>query len=197
MGVGDKPLLAVAGKPMLARVIERLRPQVRALALNANGDPARFAAYGLPVVADKVPGFPGPLAGIHAGMRWSKAELPEARFLVSAAADTPFFPLDLAAQLSEGCGRDEETIALAASPVGTHPVFGLWPVRLADALEEFLRAGESGKILDFADRYVRINVPFDDIRLPNGSVDPFFNVNTPEDAERAERIAAALEGVPA
>jgi molybdopterin-guanine dinucleotide biosynthesis protein A len=198
MGGGDKPLLALDGKPMLARVIERLAPQVERLVLNANGDPARFAAYGLPVVPDTIEGFAGPLAGILAGMRWAKANVPEGRFMVSAAADTPFFPSDLVARLSEGCGNDERTIALAASTGGTHPVFGLWPVALADELEAFLLNGEGGKILSFADRYLRLNVPFDDILLPDGSTaDPFFNVNTPDDAARAKQIAAALDALAA
>jgi molybdopterin-guanine dinucleotide biosynthesis protein A len=198
MGGGDKPLIALGGRPMLARVIERLAPQVERLVINANGDPARFAAYKLPVIADTIGGFAGPLAGILAGMRWSQTNLPEARFIVSVAADTPFFPMDLVARLSEGCGRDEETIALAASTIGTHPVFGLWPVALAGDLEAFLRTTDSGKILTFADRHVRLNVPFDDIVLPNGAtVDPFFNVNTPEDAKRAEEIAASLPALAA
>ena len=196
MGGGDKPLLELGGKPMLARVIARLSPQVERVVINANGDPARFARYGLPVVPDTIQGFAGPLAGILAGMRWSQQNLPEARFVVSVAADTPFFPKDLVARLAEGCGRDERTIALAASTAGTHPVFGLWPVALADDLDAFLRSGEGGKILKFADRHLRLNVPFDDLVLPDGTaVDPFFNVNTPEDARRAEEIAAALDRV--
>ena len=194
MGGGDKPLLTIGGKPMLDRVIARLAPQVERIIINANGDPARFAAYGLPVVADTIEGFAGPLAGVLAGMRWSKANLPEARFLVSVAADTPFFPDNLVPRLAEGCGNDERTVALAASTAGTHPVFGLWPVALADELETFLKSGGGGKILTFADRFLRLNVPFDDVTLPNGeTVDPFFNVNTPEDAARAEEIAAALD----
>ena len=148
----------------------------------------------MPVVPDTIDGI-GPLAGLHAGMRWSEKNLPEARFIASVAADTPFFPTDLVERLSEGCGRDENTVALAASTAGTHPVFGLWPVKLADGLERFLRSGDSHKVLAFADRFMRLNVPFDDIVLPNGeTVDPFFNVNTPEDAARAEEIAAILEG---
>ncbi len=195
MGGIDKPMVALAGKPMLERVVERLAPQVGELVINANGDPGRFAPFSLPVVADTIADQPGPLAGLLAGMRWAAIEAPEARFLVSVAADTPFFPHDLVARLSEGCGRDENTISLAASPAGTHPVFGLWPVAIADDLETFLQSGESGKILTFADRHLRINVPFDDIVLPDGtSVDPFFNVNTPEEAERAGVIAAILDG---
>jgi len=195
MGGVDKPMVALAGKAMLARVVERLAPQVGDLVINANGDPGRFAPFGLPVVADTIEDHPGPLAGLLAGMRWVAIDAPEARFLVSVATDTPFFPLDLVARLSEGCGRDEKTVALAASPAGTHPVFGLWPIAIADDLEKFLQSGESGKILTFADRYLRINVPFDDIVLPDGTeVDPFFNVNTPEEAERAGAIAAILDG---
>lgn len=194
MGGGDKPLLTIGGKTMLAHVIERLRTQVDKSMLNANGDPARFSAFGLPVVPDPLPDFPGPLAGILAGMRWSASELPRARSIVTVAADTPFYPTDLVQRLSEACRGGGEAIALAASRAGVHPVFGLWPVSLADALERFLRTGGSGKILTFADRHDRLDVPFDDLVLPNGDpVDPFFNVNTPEDAERAELIAAHLE----
>jgi molybdopterin-guanine dinucleotide biosynthesis protein A len=194
MGRGDKPLLTVGGKTMLSRVIERLSPQVEGIVLNANGDPARFSSYGLPVVPDPLPDFPGPLAGILAGMHWAEAEPRHARTVVTVAGDTPFFPSDLVQRLSEAHKRDRDTIALAASGVGVHPVFGLWPVCLARALEEFLLAGDSGKILKFVDRHARVDVRFDDIVLPNGeTIDPFFNVNTPEDAERAESIAAELE----
>ena len=192
MGGGDKPLIEVAGRPMLDHVVERLTPQVALLAINANADPARFAAYRLPVVADPVAGNVGPLAGILAGMRWAAREVPAARFLASVAGDTPFFPLDLVARLGEGCGRDEGTIALAASAAGVHPVFGLWPVALADDLEAFLTAGESRKILAFADRYLRLNVPFDSLTVDGEEVDPFFNVNTPEDVRAADAIARGL-----
>lgn len=192
MGGGDKPLLTIGGKTMLARAVERLRPQVDEVVLNANGDPARFAAYGLPVVPDRIEGFAGPLAGLHAGMRWVEKHMPDARFIISVAADTPFFPADLAERLSASSGDD--AIALAASSAGTHPVFGRWPASLADDLEAFLKSGENGKIVAFADRHVRLDVPFDDIEMADGeAVDPFFNVNTPDDAVRAEEIAAALE----
>jgi molybdenum cofactor guanylyltransferase len=194
MGVDDKALMPLGGKPMIARVIERLKPQVERIVISANGDLSRFSAYGPPVVSDVFEGFVGPLAGLHAGMRWSEVNLPEAHFIVSVAADTPFFPADLVTRLSEGCGRDENTVALAASTAGTHPIFGLWPVKLADGLERLLASGKAGKMLDFADRFMRLNVPFDDIVLPSGeAVDPFFNVNTPEHAAEAEAIAAALD----
>jgi len=194
MGVADKALVKIRGRTMLERVIERLTPQVERLVLSANGDPARFAAFGIPVVPDSTLGL-GPLAGLLAGMRWSETNLPEARFAASVAADMPFIPLDLVGRLSEGCGRDENTVALAASSAGTHPVCGLWPIKVADVLERLLKSGENPKVLSFADRFMRLNVPFDDIEPPNGErVDPFFNVNTPEDVHRAEEIAAALDG---
>ena len=126
MGGRDKPLMQIGGRPMLARVIDRLRPQVERMMLSANGDVGRFSSFGLPVEQDEV--GVGPLAGLFAGMRWSEKNLPEARFIVSVASDTPFFPTDLVERLAEGCGRDENTVALAASTAGTHPVFGLWPV---------------------------------------------------------------------
>jgi molybdopterin-guanine dinucleotide biosynthesis protein A len=126
-------------------------------------------------------------------MRWAAANVPTTHFVVTAAADTPFFPADLVVRLSQGCGKHEDMVAVAASGEGAQPVFARWPVRLADELEAYLGRGER-KILGFADRFIRLNVPFDDIHLPDGeAVDPFFNVNTPEDAARAEKIAAAIE----
>jgi len=195
MGVEDKALMPLGGKPMIAHVIARLAPQVERMVISANGDLARFAPFGLPIVTDVFEGFVGPLAGLHAGMRWSEENLPDAKFIVSVACDTPFFPLDLVVRLAEGCGRDENTVALAASTNGTHPIFGLWPVKLADPLERILKNGKAGKMLDFADRFMRFNVPFEDVELPDGeTVDPFFNVNTPEHAAEAEKIVAAFEG---
>ncbi len=195
MGGGDKTLKTIGGRPMLAMVIDRIAPQVSALAINANGDPARFATFNLPVIADTIAGFAGPLAGILAGMGWAKANHPGCRYLASVAGDTPFFPADLIARLAEGCGDAEDTIALAASANGIHPVFGLWPVALVDELEEFLTKGDTRKILAFTDRYVRLNVPFDHIEPAGGEpVDPFFNINAPQDVARAEAIVQALGG---
>jgi molybdopterin-guanine dinucleotide biosynthesis protein A len=198
MGGGDKPLHAIGGRPMLAHVIDRLAPQVERIVINANGDPARFAAYGLPVVPDPIAGFLGPLAGILAGMRWSTANALRARLVASVAGDTPFFPADLVARLAHAQADRRDAISLAASAGGTHPVFGLWPVALADELEAFLKAGDTRKILAFVDRHTRIDVPFEDIPLPDGeTADPFFNVNTPQDARRAEEIATAFGRVAA
>lgn len=192
MGGGDKALKPIAGRPMLDRVIDRLRPQVGTLALNANGDPHRFSAYGLPVVADSIAGFAGPLAGVLAGMDWALAHAPTARSVVTVAGDTPFFPEDLVERFLDATGDDEETIALASSGGKTHPVFGLWPVALADDLRAFLAAGETRKVLAWVDRHRRIDVAFDETQVGALRFDPFFNINRPEDVEEAEKIAVAL-----
>jgi len=194
MGGGDKTLIEIAGEPMLSRVTRRLRPQVAALALNANGDPERFAAFDLPVVPDTVPGHAGPLAGILAGMRWARAQAPGARYLATVAGDTPFFPADLVERLGQAVGEEEDAIAIAASTTGVHPVFGLWPLRLAEPLERFLDEGEERKIMAFAERFLTIPVAFEHLDAGGQEVDPFFNVNTPEEAKAAGRIAGLLDG---
>lgn len=197
MGGGDKPLKLIAGRTMLDRVIARLAGQVNGIVLNANGDPARFAATGLPVAADPIEGFAGPLAGVLAGMRWAKANAPHARFVLTVAGDTPFFPLDLTARFLAATSADERTIALAETGGKAHPVFGLWPVALTDDLHDFLTHGETRKVLAWVDRHRRVDVPFEAITMKGTTADPFFNVNTPEDMSKAEEIARALEGEPA
>lgn len=191
MGGGDKALLDVLGKPLLAHVVERLGPQVEALALNANGEPARFARFGLPVIADTVPGFVGPLGGILAGMRWAAAE--GYTHIASAAGDTPFFPRDLVACLRDGLS-DREPIAMAATMdpkrgLSEHPTFGLWPVSLADDLEEALTVGDLRKVIVWTARHGFARVVFDD------SSYPFFNINTPDDLVEAARIAESRVGL--
>lgn len=186
MGGGDKTLLPLAGAPMLARVISRLERQVGAVVLNANGDPARFAEFGLPVVADLIEGFAGPLAGILAGLRWARAHHGEAQGVISVAGDTPFYPADLAPRLLEARGPDPERIVLARSDGHMHPVFGYWPVSVADSLERFLREGTTRKVLAFVDLHPNTAADF----TPEpGAADPFFNINTPEDLDAAETRA--------
>lgn len=187
MGGGDKAMLPVAGRPLLAHVIARFAPQVGAMALNANGDPARFTRFGLPVLADTVPGFAGPLAGILAGMRWAAGE--GYSHVVSAAADTPFFPADLAARLIQAAEAEGKPIALAATNdprrgLSEHPTFGLWPVALADDLERALTVGDMRKVIVWGARHGLARAVFDD-----AGAYPFFNVNTPDDLAEAERIA--------
>jgi molybdenum cofactor guanylyltransferase len=142
MGGGDKGLRVVGGSRLLDHVIVRLRPQVGGMAINANGDPARLVEFGLPVLADSLPDHPGPLAGVLAGLDWAASLGADA--IVTAAADTPFFPRDLAARLQAGAGPSG--LCLAASPdetgrVQRHPTFGLWPVALRDDLRAALTGG--------------------------------------------------------
>lgn len=185
MGGGDKAAGQIAGQSMFGRVTGRLAPQVASLALNANGDPARFADLGLPVVSDSIADYPGPLAGVLAGMDWAAGK--GATHILSVAADTPFFPTDLCARLAAAIS-EETPIALAATPdpkrgMSRHPTFGLWPVALADDLRAALTDGVR-KVVLWTDRHGAATVPF-----PNDPFDPFFNVNTPDDMAVAEALA--------
>lgn len=174
MGGNEKSLMLLAGKPPVAWVADVLQPQVAQLAVNANGPPQRFDFLQLPVLADTVDGFVGPLAGVLAGMRWAQS-LTGVTHVVSAAADTPFIPGNLVHRLQAAIDGPDG-IAMAFSVGRIHPVFGLWPVHLADDLETFLVQEDKRKILEFAHRYTLHSVDFD-----KAGEDPFFNINTPED----------------
>lgn len=187
MGGGDKPLRMIAGRSILAHVVERLAPQCDGLLINANGDPARFAAYGLPVVADSVPDFAGPLAGVLAGLDWMADNRPDLGWMVSVAADTPFIPADLVARLQEARLRAAVPLACAASDGWTHPVIGLWPVALREDLRRALTQEQERKIDRWTARHGVAAVEW-----PVAPVDPFFNANKPEDLAEAERLYAAF-----
>jgi molybdopterin-guanine dinucleotide biosynthesis protein A len=188
MGGGDKPMRTIAGRTILERVIARLEPQCDGLILNANGDPARFAAFDLPVVADGVPDFPGPLAGILAALDWAATNRPEVKFVLSAAADCPFLPRDLVARLEAACAAERAELGVAASGGRTHPVIGLWKVGLRDELRHALIKEDMRKIDRWTARYKLTTVSW-----PTVPLDPFFNANTIEDIAEAERLAA-LDG---
>ena len=187
MGGGDKPLQIIAGKTILAHVIERLAPQCDGLLVNANGDAARFADYGLPVVADSVPDFAGPLAGILAGLDWMAENRPELDWLVSVAADTPFIPHDLVARLHAVREAQVTPLACAASGGWTHPVIGLWPVALREDLRHALTVEDERKIDRWTARHGCAAAEW-----PAVPVDPFFNANKPDDLAEAERLFATL-----
>ena len=193
MGGGDKGLLDLGGKPMLAHVVDSLKPQVGRIIINANGEPRRFAAWSLPVVPDTVGEFAGPLAGVLAGMRWSLTHAPEARFIVTAAGDAPLLPRDLAHRLLAALAPGKAVIALAQSLGELHPVIGLWPVALADDLEAQLAAGIR-KVLHFTRRHGTIAVEFPPVRLCGVDIDPFFNANTPAELEQLR--ASIARGAP-
>ncbi|HSF63607.1 MAG TPA: molybdenum cofactor guanylyltransferase MobA [Paracoccaceae bacterium] len=183
MGGGDKGLRVVGGLRLIDHVIARLAPQCGPLAINANGDPARLAEFGLPVLPDTLADHPGPLAGVLAGLDWAAAI--GATAIVTAAADTPFFPADLVARLQAATGP--EGLALAASPDDTgrlqrHPTFGLWPVALRHDLRAALEGGLR-KIVLWTDAHGAGTAEF-----ASHPFDPFFNVNTPEDIALAESL---------
>jgi len=188
MGGGDKPMRTIGGRTILERVIARLSPQCDGLILNANGDPARFAAFGLPVVADGVAGFPGPLAGILAALDWAARNRPEVTHVLSAAADCPFLPRDLVARLEKARVEQGAALAVAASGGQTHPVIGLWKVNLRDELRHALIDEDVRKIDRWTARY-----PLATVSWPTTPLDPFFNANTVDDIADAERLAA-LDG---
>jgi molybdopterin-guanine dinucleotide biosynthesis protein A len=189
MGGGDKALICIGGAPILARVLARLAPACTQVILNANGDPARFAVFGLPVVADSVPGFAGPLAGVLAGLDWATQHRPDLRWVASAPADCPFLPGDLVARLHAACAAQGKPLACASSGGRRHPVVGLWPVALRDQLREAMTKEGLRKIEAWTERH---GVALAD--WPAEPVDPFFNVNAPEDVEAAERLVARVAG---
>ncbi|WP_171233138.1 molybdenum cofactor guanylyltransferase MobA [Ruegeria sp. HKCCA4812] len=194
MGGGDKGLLQIGGQSLLSHVIDRLSPQVSGLALNANGDPERFADLGLPVLPDTIEGFAGPLAGVLAGLDWAAEQ--GADCIVTAAADTPFFPRDLVARLTQAAEGQVHALVLATTPrsgdealksgggkrVNRHPTFGLWPVALRDDLRAALMDGLR-KVVLWTDKHEGREAMFS-----ADPFDPFFNVNTPEDLDRARTL---------
>lgn len=186
MGGGDKCLRMLGGKTILARIVERARPQVTALVLNGNGDPARFAEYGLPVRADVIEGFAGPLAGVLTGMAWAREVSPNVRWLASFACDAPFLPHDLVARLVNAVETQSADMACARSGGQSHPVFGLWPISRYDDLRLAMAEEHMRKVDAWTARYKLVEVNF-----PVDSIDPFFNTNRPEDLAEAERMLAA------
>jgi molybdenum cofactor guanylyltransferase len=188
MGGGDKPMRQIGGRTILERVIARLKPQCDGLILNANGDPARFASFKLPVIPDTVADFPGPLAGILAALDWAASVRPDAAWILSAAADCPFLPRDLVARLHRARAEQNAELAVAASDGQSHPVIGLWRVSLREELRHALVVEDIRKIDRWTARY-----PLATVTWPVEPLDPFFNANTVDDIAAAERLAA-LDG---
>ena len=184
MGGGDKALRLIAGRPILDHVIERLAPQCESLILNAHGDPLRFGAYGLPVVADDVPGFAGPLAGVLAALDWTALHHPAIEWVVSAAADCPFLPHDLVARLRAERAAAGAELAVAASGGQSHPVLGLWKVSLRAELRHALTVEHCRKVGAWSARYKLATAQW-----PVTPRDPFFNANRPDDLLEAEELA--------
>lgn len=185
MGGGDKGLIKIGEQTILERALARMQDQCSRMIINANGDPSRFGFTGLPVVPDDIPDFAGPLAGILAGLDWAAANATDTEYVVSAPGDCPFLPRDLVARLNEARKREQKVLACAKSGEWRHPVVGLWPVSLRHDLRRALTDESLHKIEVWTARHgVAI------AEWPNTPVDPFFNVNTPDDAVRANEVAA-------
>jgi molybdopterin-guanine dinucleotide biosynthesis protein A len=185
MGGGDKPLRNIGGKPLLDHLLARLRPQVATVVLNANGDPGRFAGYGLPVVPDSLPGYPGPLAGILAALDHAATAHPGLPWVVSVTGDAPFIPADLVERLHAAREAAGLPLACARSGEHTHPPIGLWPVWLREELRAALLGGER-KIDRWTARHGCAEAEW-----PTQPFDPFFNANAPEDLAFAEQLLQA------
>lgn len=184
----EKSLLQLGAKPLAQWVRDALLPQVGSIALNANGDPERFAALGLPVIADRISGAQGPLAGIHAGMAYARQTLPDVSHVLSVPADTPFIPANLAESLAKAASAGHH-VSLAGSCGSIHPAVGLWPVSLAGELEAFLAAGSQRRVLAFAQACGHASVEFALVDRGGKQHDPFFNINTALDLQAARNIA--------
>lgn len=192
MGGGDKGLLQLGQRSMLSRVLERLSPQVDAVAISANSHPSLFSSFDLPVIPDLGAQRDGPLAGILACMEWA-ARTNSGTRLVSVAVDTPFFPKELVSAFSQALSNEKGKIAVASSRGRQHPVFALWDVELRHDLATFMKAGKSLSVMAFIKRHGMVGCEFPDFALAGETMDPFFNVNTPEDLATAEHYAKALE----
>ncbi|WP_282609815.1 molybdenum cofactor guanylyltransferase MobA [Pelagibius sp. Alg239-R121] len=189
MGGGDKCLRPLGGKAILSQIIERAESQARPLVLNANGDPARFASYGLPIAADVIEGFAGPLAGILTGMDWVAAQAPEADWMASFASDAPFFPKDMVVRMLTATDEARASLACAESNGRSHPVFGLWSMSLREDLRKAVVEEGLRKVDLWTARHRLIPVQFDLIETGQGPLDPFFNTNRPDDLVQAEAFA--------
>jgi molybdopterin-guanine dinucleotide biosynthesis protein A len=186
MGGTDKALLELGGETLLARAIARLAPQAADIVVSANGDLERFAAFARPIVADRSADYPGPLAGILAGLEWVAANRPEFRYVVSMPTDTPFFPLDLVGRFLAVPWPDS-TLLVARSQSGVHPVVGLWPVDAAPELAKALGKGMR-KVGDWTKQQMAVEILFPPVEIGGKPVDPFFNINRPEDLAEAEAL---------
>lgn len=192
MGGGDKGLLQLGQRSMLSRVLERLSPQVDTIAISANSHPALFSPFDLPVIPDLSEQPAGPLAGILACMEWA-ARTGSGNRIASVAVDTPFFPKELVSVFSKALSSDAGKIAVASSRGRLHPVFALWDIDLRHDLKAFMNEGKSLSVMAFITRHGMVECSFPDFALAGETMDPFFNVNTPEDLATAEQYAKALD----
>jgi molybdopterin-guanine dinucleotide biosynthesis protein A len=188
----DKASVLLGGRPLLQRVVERLAPQTTGLGVNSNTITSLDFSPGTVVFPDTVPGYPGPMAGVLAGLRYAAGSFPAASHAVTVPTDTPFFPRDLVARLQAAI-TDPGQIAVASTGNIMHPVFALWPIALADELEHWLLTDEKRRVRAFIESHPMVNVDFPAIHIAGETIDPFFNTNTPADLETAERWLPLIE----
>ena len=182
MGGGDKCLLPVQNKPLIAHILEALAPQTRDVLINTNSDPGPFLKFGLPILPDAIAGFQGPLAGLLTGMLWSRRRHPHQVYLLSVAGDVPFLPQDLVARLYASLVNGQADIAIAACPDSSHPTIGLWPVDLAQRLEHDLMETNIRSMLDWISAFRVARTPF--------ATDVLLNINTPAELDICQKIQA-------
>jgi molybdopterin-guanine dinucleotide biosynthesis protein A len=195
MGGGDKSLAELDGTTLINRVVKRLEPQVASIVINANGDPQRFSPTQYRIVQDVFEGFAGPLAGIHALLEFAARSSPNISHVATVAADTPFFPenfVDKCAGSLVNQDQGNSTIILAKSDQNRHPVFGLWPVSLCSSLAKFLKSGDTRKVMAFVQMHPYKFVEFPYFENNGKLIDPFFNINAPDDLEKALSIVRML-----
>lgn len=185
MGGGDKCLMELGGQTLLRRLIATAAPQVGPLVLNTNSDPALFRDYGLPIAPDVVDGYAGPLAGVLTGLEWAAANAPYCDWVASFASDAPFAPTDLVSRMRTAIEREDSDMACASSAGRDHPVFALWPVRLAAELRAAVVTEGVRKVDTWTARYTLARAEFG-----TAGGDPFFNINRPEDLAAAEVLLA-------
>jgi molybdopterin-guanine dinucleotide biosynthesis protein A len=190
MGGADKALLMLRGRTLIEHAVARASPQVGELLINANGDTSRFARLGLPIIADSIAGFLGPLAGILTGLEWMRANRPHARWLASFACDTPFFPADLVTSLIAAAEREQALSAIAASNGRQHNIFAVWNKNIKETADSILGKQALRKMEDFIQL-----LPHTSIEFPQARIDPFFNINSPEDLAHAEAMMAGEQPI--
>jgi molybdopterin-guanine dinucleotide biosynthesis protein A len=186
----DKSLLTLGGETLMTRAVARAMPQAGELLINANGDASRFASFGLPVIADDISGSPGPVAGILAALEWMRAERPHANWLASFSCDSPFFPCDMVERLTAKARSENALVAIAASGERHHPVFAVWSTAITVTSHDVLVDRDLRKMSDFVALFHNTRVEF-----PSSPIDPFFNINTPDDLAHAEALLTASKAV--
>lgn len=179
----DKAFIVLDGAPILTHVAKHFAPQCLATVISANGDPSRFKTFQLPVVPDTIPDHPGPLAGILAALEWVAKHHPSVDWVASVTVDAPFIPDDFVLRLHEARSSRRAELAIAQSAERNHPACALWPVSSSASLRQAIQAEGLRKVGAWVARHDTGTAVW-----PSHPVDPFFNINTPEDLKLAQSL---------